>query len=66
VRRIIASEGITLDGYFADPQGEIAWQTFSVSVELTVAGTQMPNATGEGGYACGLRRTSAVGGAKSG
>jgi dihydrofolate reductase len=26
VRRIIASEGITLDGYFADPRGEIAWQ----------------------------------------
>jgi dihydrofolate reductase len=26
VRRIIASEGITFDGYFADPQGEIAWQ----------------------------------------
>lgn len=26
VRRIIASEGITLDGYFADPQGGIAWQ----------------------------------------
>jgi dihydrofolate reductase len=27
MRRITASEGITLDGYFADPQGEIAWQT---------------------------------------
>src|SRR6266704_4619447 len=26
VRRIIASEGITLDGYFAGSQGEIDWQ----------------------------------------
>jgi dihydrofolate reductase len=39
VRRIIASEGITLDGYFADPQGGIAWQALdeefnAYSIEL--------------------------------
>jgi dihydrofolate reductase len=27
MRRIIASEGTTLDGYFAGSQGEIDWQT---------------------------------------
>jgi dihydrofolate reductase len=39
VRRIIASEGITLDGYFAGSQGEIDWQALdqefnAYSVEL--------------------------------
>jgi len=39
VRRIIASEGITLDGYFAGSQGEIDWQALdeefnAYSIEL--------------------------------
>jgi dihydrofolate reductase len=39
VRRIIASEGITLDGYFAGPQGELDWQALdeefkAYSIEL--------------------------------
>jgi dihydrofolate reductase len=39
VRRIIASEGVTLDGYFSDPDGGIAWQSLdddfnAYSIEL--------------------------------
>ena len=39
MRRIIASEGISLDGYFSDPDGGIAWQSLdddfnAYSIEL--------------------------------
>jgi dihydrofolate reductase len=42
VRRLIASEGITLDGYFSGPRGEIDWQALGkdlngYSIELLEA-----------------------------
>jgi hypothetical protein len=47
MRRIIASEGITLNGYFADAEGGIAWQSLDAdfnaySIELLEFGRTTP------------------------